>query len=277
MALSPAQQHLRRIQAQLDAQQRQAHEPMVGASAYTQQMAILHSDFLRLKQVQSIEAKAALKRELIPAYIPYLDGILRADSGAKDEVVMTCFAWSIDAQCYDLALRLADYVLRHHLTMPDRFARTTACFLAEEVADAADRARRAGQPFEAIAVLTQVEQLTATHDMPDPVRAKLLIAIARQEWIQAGDHVTPSVLDTIIGRFRRALALDAHCGCKKECEQAERMRKQSNDGASADTRQSDSLSNESSPSVPATRRPRPRLLQPVSANTGRATDVGGDQ
>ena len=255
--LSPAQQHLRRMQALLDAQSQMGNEPMNG-SAYAQQMTVFHHDYLRLKQIQSIEAKAALKKELIPQYIPYLEGVLKADSGAADAIVTNIFSWSIDAGLYDTAFWLGEYVLRHRLAMPDRFERTAACFLAEEIAEAAERCRRAGTPFASTDILLRTETLTEAHDMPDQVRAKLHMAIARQSLVHAGDPPTPMVLSKAIGRFQRALALDAKCGCKKELESVERQLRQITE-AQPDTTQHPNPNtplHEGNPSVPATRRPR---------------------
>ena len=260
--LSPAQQHLRRMQAQLDAQERTGQEPMNG-SAYAQQMSVFHHDYLRLKQIQSIEAKAALKQQLIPQYIPYLEGVLKADSGAADAIVTNIFSWSIDAGLYDTAFWLGEYVLRHHLAMPDRFERTAACFLAEEIAEAAERCRRAGTLFASIDILLRTEDLTQAHDMPDQVRAKLHMVIARQGLVHAGDSPTPQVLSQAIGRFHRALALDAKCGCKKELESAERQLRQMSQVMEAPPKPDDEQRttpntplHEGNPSVPATRRPR---------------------
>lgn len=78
MALSLAQRH--RLQA-LASQEAAAASPavsMAGGTAYEMQLAQLLQDRLRLKQIQSNEGKAALKLQLLPAYVPYVDGVLAA-------------------------------------------------------------------------------------------------------------------------------------------------------------------------------------------------------
>ncbi|HBO5145585.1 TPA: terminase, partial [Pseudomonas aeruginosa] len=127
MAFSPAKAHFLRVTAAQEAAATAPHQGMEGANAYELQLAQLYQDRSRLKNIQSGEGKAALKVELLPAYQPYISGVLQAGKGAQDEVVTTVMLWRIDAGDYAGALDIADYVLAHDLVMPDRFARTAGC------------------------------------------------------------------------------------------------------------------------------------------------------
>lgn len=226
MPLSPAQRHQRRVLAEQQAAGRAAGQPMAGASAYEQQMAALHGDYLRLKGIQSNEGKAALKRELVPAYLPYITGVLAADSGAQDEVVTTLMVWAIDAGLYADALPIAAYVIKHGLTMSDRFSRTPACIVAEEIAEAATGPQRANTPFGQLDVLLTTEAITADQDMPDEVRAKLQVAIARERLLQLDrDAPDRTIVSDAVARFERALQLHPQCGARKECERANSLLK----------------------------------------------------
>lgn len=49
---------------------------MDGATGYEVMLAKLQQDQFRLKQVQSQEGKAKLKTEMLPDYVPYVDGVL---------------------------------------------------------------------------------------------------------------------------------------------------------------------------------------------------------
>ncbi|HHH9271100.1 TPA: phage terminase small subunit, partial [Pseudomonas aeruginosa] len=151
------------------------HQGMEGANAYELQLAQLYQDRSRLKNIQSGEGKAALKVELLPAYQPYISGVLQAGKGAQDEVVTTVMLWRIDAGDYAGALDIADYVLAHDLIMPDRFARTAGCVIAEEIAEAALKAQKTGGSFD-LATLHRTLLLTDQADMPDEARAKLYLA-----------------------------------------------------------------------------------------------------
>src|SRR5690606_4249301 len=110
MALTLAQRTQQRKRAAAEAAQAEPALTMAGATAYEMQLAQLQQDRLRLKQVQSGEAKAELKRQLLPDYAPYVDGVLAAGRGAQDEVLTTIMVWRIDAGDYTGALAIARYV-----------------------------------------------------------------------------------------------------------------------------------------------------------------------
>lgn len=60
---------------------------MEGSTVYELHLAKLQQDYLRLKQVQSTEGKAELKRQLLPEYIPYVEGVLSEGKGAQDSTL----------------------------------------------------------------------------------------------------------------------------------------------------------------------------------------------
>lgn len=227
MANSPAKRHHSRVLAALEAEKRAPGQPMAGATHYEVQMAELHSDRLRLKQVQSEEGKAELKRQLLPKYDPYLDGVLQAEGGAQDEIVTNAMVWHIDAGSYARGLQLAGYVLRHGLKLPDRFQRTTGCLVAEEIAEAAFKVQRGGELFD-LGVVAQAIELTGEQDMPDEVRAKLLLVQGRGLMATVGDEPAPDdqpAVATAVISLRRAIELHSACGGKKDLERAERVLK----------------------------------------------------
>jgi len=201
--------------------------PSVQTSQYELHLMQLAEHRLRLKQVQSGEAKAALKRELLPEYSAYLEGVLSAAPGTPDEIITTLMVWSMDAGEWEQALVLADYVLRHRLPLPDRFARTAGCLIAEEIAEAALHALSIAADFP-LPVLTRTKDLTEAEDMPDEVCAKLHLARGRLLLRNAqaiGDVPDITALNTSIADLKRAIALHGACGGKKDLERAERLLK----------------------------------------------------
>src|SRR5690606_38349003 len=114
-------------------------------------------------------------------------------NGAQDDVLTTLMVWNIDAGDYTAALHIGAYVLKHSLKMPDRFARTTGCLLAEEVANAALKQQKAGEQFDR-AVLMLASDITAEHDMPDEARAKLHLALGKA-YLAELDEQVPVGLD----------------------------------------------------------------------------------
>ena len=212
MALTPAQRHLQRHAAMAQSQKQDADPMMTGWERMRHR---LHQDRRRLKGIQSNERKAELKRQLLPDYQGWIDGVLAADTGRPDEVFITCMIWTIDIGQIEGALPLAEYVLRHDLQLPDAYQRTPAALVVEEICNPAllaikldDRAR----PLPA-ELLKQVEALTRNADMPDQVRAKLykLMGLTLR-------HDDQDARQQALSYLMRAMALNAGAGVKREIE-----------------------------------------------------------
>lgn len=220
---SPAKAHFLRVTAaQASALAAADDQPLENASAYELMLVKLDSDSRRLKTVQSMEAKAELKRELLPDYAPWVEGAITAGKGAQDMVLMTVMMWRIDAGDYAGALDIAEYALPYQLLLPDRFKRTTATALVEELSDSAKRARDGKKPFD-IAILQRCQALTEAEDMHDQVRAKLHKEIG----LLLIGHDNASALQ----QLQRATQLHATVGVKKEIERLQRELKNLGDAA----------------------------------------------
>lgn len=154
------------------------------ASTAAAQIAMrLTHDLRRLKQIQSITLKIAAKREMLPEYAAWVEGLLsgaaKAGAGASGDVLPTIMVWKIDVGDFAGAMPLIEHVLRHDVPMPQRYERTAPTLIVEEVSDAAIKAQAAGEPFD-LAVLEQIEALVDGVDMHDQVRAKLMKAIGSE-------------------------------------------------------------------------------------------------
>lgn len=226
MALSIAQAHQRRARAAMEAAKTAPQQSMAGATAYEHQLNQLLQDRLRLKAIQSTAAKEALKPQLLPQYVPYVEGVLAGGNGAQDDVLTTIMVWRIDAGEYAGALDIADYVLKHKLIMPDRFERTTGCLVAEEIATAALKAQKTNGTFD-LSILYRTIELTDDEDMPDQARAKLYLATGRAtvHGITAEEPGQPGQIQAGIDLLKRAIELHDSCGGKKDLDGAERLLK----------------------------------------------------
>ncbi|WP_226475179.1 terminase endonuclease subunit [Pseudomonas sp. MWU16-30323] len=226
MALSIAQAHQRRARAAMEAAKTAPQQSMTGATAYEHQLNQLLQDRLRLKAIQSNEGKAALKAQLLPEYIPYVEGVLASGNGAQDDVLTTVMVWRIDVEDYSGALDIADYVLKHKLIMPDRFERTTGCLVAEEIATAALKSQKANGSFD-LSILHRTVELTDAEDMPDQARAKLYLATGRAtlDGITAEEPGQPGQIQAGTDLLKRAIELHDGCGGKKDLDGAERLLK----------------------------------------------------
>lgn len=228
MALSIAQRSQQRKRAAADSAATAKNLPMADSSAYTMQMAQLHQHHQQLRGIQSTQGKEELKAKLLPEYAPYIDGVLTGGQGAQDEVLTTIMLWRFDAADYEGGLKIAAYVLKHGLEMSDRFARKAPCLVAEEVAEAALKAARAGDAFD-IGVIAEADRLTATHDMPDEVRAKVKLAMGLIAAGMVDDKEAKSsdaqCLEVAQHFITRAIDLHDKCGGKTALGRVERLLK----------------------------------------------------
>lgn len=247
MALSPAAIHLARAAARAgSALATAARPPAAATEAYLLQRAALGVDLRTLREIQSTERKIEAKRTMLPAYDPWIAGVLEADAagkgGAQDDIVTHVMIWRIDVGDFAGAIPLAEYVLRHNLILPERFERTAATLIAEETAEAALAAFGQDTPFP-LDTLRQVDGLVEIHDMPDQVRAKLEKAMGLHHG-RLADTLEPDA-DGVAGgkraaferaarHLRRAQSLNSSAGVKKEINRVEREIRKLADPAAAE-------------------------------------------
>ena len=223
MRKSPAQLHKERMRAKAEAENNADPSRTQNHTGYELQLVQLAHHKRQLKGIQSTEKKVELKKDIVPEYDAYLDGILEADVGGADEVVTTLLLWNIDAGRYDRALDIATYCLKHKLPTPDSHKRTMATMIAEEIAD--NSIKQGGVTDEQLmAAMT----ITEDKDMPDQVRAKLFKAAGYAAREKQAYPVALGLLD-------RALALDANVGVKKDIEKLKRDIKTAEQSASNET------------------------------------------
>ncbi|MCI4588625.1 phage terminase small subunit [Sphingobium sp. BYY-5] len=186
----------------------------------------LTHDLRRLKEIRSIDMKIAAKREMLPEYRPWVQGIIAADAGVGTglaaEVVPTCMVWLIDVGDYDNAISLAEFVMRHRVAMPARYQRDAATILIEEIADAAIKAQGANESFS-LATLEEVADLTGHLDIHDQVRAKLLKAIGVEQ-LDRGESLVAEegkpVLQQALASLTEAQRLHDRIGVKDRIKRA---------------------------------------------------------
>ena len=165
-----------------------------------------------LKNIQSLETKAEKKVEFLPEYIAYVDGVLEANTGVQDNVLMEVLVWRVDVGDLFGALQIAKYALAHNLTPPEQYNRTTATIIAEEVAEFINRTDKTDHLYP---LASEAEELTREKDMPDQVRAKLHKAIGKC-------LIDSDKKQDALQHYQRALQLDKNSGVKKIIEKLER-------------------------------------------------------
>lgn len=215
-----ARKHFQQHQAKSAAETAAEFGTMLNTNAYEQQLLQLNSDKNRLKNIQSKQNKIELKRQLLPNYKPYVEGILEVKPGVQDAVITEILVWAIDIGDYEFALDIAEYVLEHGLKLPDRFERSEACFITEDIADEFLKTLKTDVAVD-ITVLERLEQLItdeslaqSKRDMPDEVKAKLYLALGKTEMrFVTGEELVDLVHVTRARDFLdQACKLDDKCG-----------------------------------------------------------------
>lgn len=209
---SPASNHLMRLSAIAYAQQ--GGNVLRHAAPYEQMLVKLAEDKRVLKTIYSKRTKADKKRQLLPHYLPWVNGVIDAGEGAQDDVLMTVMLWRLDVDDIAGALKIAHYALDYGLAMPGAHQRPPPYMLVEEVALAAQRLLERQEAVE-IAPLLETLDLTANADMPDEVRARLHRLVGRllsdrEQFVDALYHL------------QRAAQLDRSRGVKRLIEHVER-------------------------------------------------------
>ena len=228
--LTPAQRHFQRVMAERHGKTEEFTE--AARTAHEQILHRLRMDQSALKRVQSDQAKAEMKKQLLPQYDGWIEGTLDGNSGRQDEVIVTLMIWAIDAGDYPLAVRIGRYVIEHNLAMPDQFRRTAATALVEELCDPILVQVKADESTDLTAhlqVLDELAQIVDGKDMPDVVLAKLFKV--RGFALRGGDDAAQA---KALELLRQALKLDANAGVKKAIESLARQVKkagQNTDGA----------------------------------------------
>lgn len=210
MSLNPAREWKLRVQAELAARQGGS---VRHASGYELMLMQLGEDRRRLKGIQSTVKKAEIKVEVLPKYVPWVDGVLAADGAQQDDVLMYVMLWRVDAGDYAGALKIGRHAIRHGWSMPQGFNRNVQTLLAEEMADAAKNALMAKADFDPD-LLMQTLDVIGDLDMPDQSRARLHKSLG---WV-----LRESQPVSALNHLQQAMQLDERCGVKKDIEQLER-------------------------------------------------------
>lgn len=213
--LTPAQQHWQKTMAErrgdLDGELSRAD-----MTAYENILHRLRADQAQLSNIRGNDRKADYKREVLPNYRSWIDGVLESQSGVADEVFTRTLVWHIDAGLYTEALHMAEYAIQFNLPLPDNYNRTLATVLVDEICDWSLAVKASGKEDEVTASLDELlslERITAQSDMPDGARAKLYKVIGLT--LKNDDKQQALALEYL----QKAILTDKEIGVKKEIEQ----------------------------------------------------------
>lgn len=187
-------------------------------------------EYLRqLADTASHEARVPMKAQFLGDFREWVDGVIEADAPVEDDIVMTSLVWAIDTGDFPRAVEIGRFALRHGLKMPERYNRSVATFLREDIAQI--EIDDAGTVD--LETLVEIDALTQGADMPDQAKAKLHKALGRawrtkSESTEPTDDSAPAggkaaFVAEALAQLRRALALDKKVGVKKDIERLEKV------------------------------------------------------
>lgn len=198
-----------------------ATNPLIPNSQYNLMLNQLAQHKRRLKAIKSTQAKEQVKREeILPELKPYVDGVLDADTGQQDDLVMHYMIWALDAGDVHECLRIADYAVPHKLAMPEQFERDLEDWLAEEIATRTIKASEAGQELDNTAFTAW--SLVKGADLFDQVAAKLHKAMGL---VLHNEHP-----ERALHHYRTAYELWERVGTKKLINELEKQVVQTEEG-----------------------------------------------
>ncbi|MDE8034654.1 phage terminase small subunit [Actinobacillus equuli subsp. haemolyticus] len=206
------------------------NKTLEGLPEYDKMLYLLSRHKKDLSDILSTERKAEFKKQILPDYLPWIEGALSKGTGKQDNVLMMWLVWAIDCAEYHLALEIANYAIFHDLRMPDGFTRTVPMLVAEEFADAAKIAKATNQPFN-VGYLQQAEQLIRDVDILDESRARLL-----KELGLALIDISP---ETALAHLEKAFSLNMNIGVKTDIKKLRKQLGKSDENADEENAETD--------------------------------------
>ena len=173
-------------------------------SVYDLNLAQLAIHKRQLQNVESRIEKAKLKATLLPEYDAYIEGILEADKGGQDNVLINMMIWRLDAGQFEKALELATYAIKHKLVMPEGFKRSISGFFVEESYKLLKK--EAEEVIEHKGFISEFFDQFVDADMFDEIKAKL--------YVLYGSTLESDEPSTALSLFKKAVSLDEAVGVK---------------------------------------------------------------
>ena len=172
-----------------------------------------YQDKTILKNLAGIQDKTAYKAQILPNYQDWIAGVIDSGEASPDDsITPAVLIWQIDCGQLDTAMPLAQFALDKKLESGDEYQRNLPTIIIEEYAEKISQ----GADIAAENLQTLIGWATAKqdgrhiHNIPDPVRAKLLKAAA--EKTEDEDPQQAAAL------YEQALGYNEKAGCKKQLE-----------------------------------------------------------
>lgn len=224
---SPARKHYEQVTAAKAAGAATPGEQQRGEQ-YELHAHALYEARRTLKTIKSVQSKIDKKRELLPEFMPYINGVLSEGNGAKDDVLMTMMVWCIDVGDFEKALEIGAYAVKHNIETPDQYERDTVSILAEEIAEGVKlQLAKEDHDADALAnVMARAVAIVGDADMHDEIKAKVHKYYGYA--LRAAEDP-----EGALEQLKQALSLNERIGVKQDIQQLERQLKNAGEKANA--------------------------------------------
>ncbi|AWX99518.1 hypothetical protein A8139_05565 [Marinomonas primoryensis] len=122
-----------------------------GKHLFEQLQAAMATDVARIKTKPVIEDKQALKLDLLPNYLPFVQAYVADGHDYPNDVAVQVMVWLFDVNDIDNALKIGAYLVATNTNeLPAKFARNLLTFIADEVyewANAQLKAEQTASPY----------------------------------------------------------------------------------------------------------------------------------
>jgi hypothetical protein len=160
--------------------------PGAGKHLFEQLQAAMATDVARIKTKPVIEDKQALKLDLLPNYLPFVQAYVADGHNYPNDVAVQVMVWLFDVNDIDNALKIGAYLVATNTNeLPAKFARNLLTFIADEVyewANAQLKAEQTASPYlDDLVSFIDNEQVIEEWDLHPLVLSKNMAMLAKHK------------------------------------------------------------------------------------------------
>ena len=184
----------------------------------------LQSYLDQLSNIRAIDKKVEFKKQWLPEFQGYIDACLAQSPAEQNHALMHLLVWAIDVEDLALAARIGQHAILNGMVMPERYKRTVAEVLAENIGEAC--IKNVDLAIEHADLLESITEMIRGEDIVNEAHAKIYKAL--------GLGLEESKPTEALAAFKNALRLNVNVGVKKNIEKLERLLKRNTTESSHD-------------------------------------------
>lgn len=158
----------------------------VGKHLFEQLQAAMVTDVARIKTKPELEDKQALKGELLPNYLPFVQAYIADGHNYPNDVAVQVMVWLFDVNDIDNALKIGMYlVATGNNDLPPKFSRNLPTFISDAIYDWANdqlKAEQTASPYlDDLVAFIDDDALVEKWDLHPAVISKNLALLAKHK------------------------------------------------------------------------------------------------